>query len=163
MKKMRLAGVCTWLFALLAIPLVGLGVLRDLNLADLVAGADWIVSGHVVQKESRWNDARDYIYSYVTISVNEYWKNPLRDSEIVVQVPGGSVDEITQQVSDTPEFFAGENVVLFLFDQEGNKWVYGWQAGKYTVQDGQVRELGIPLSELKSQVSTILRKGVNHE
>jgi len=163
MKKMKLAVVCAWLFALFAIPIAGFGILRDLSLDDLVAGADWIVAGRVVQKESRWNDARDYIYTYVTISVQEYWKNPLTDAEIVVQVPGGIADDITQQVSDTPEFSIGETVVLFLFDQDGNKWVYGWEAGKYTVQDEQVRELGIPLRELKNQVSAILQKGVNRE
>jgi phage baseplate assembly protein gpV len=147
----------------IAVPIIALGILRDLTLVDLVSDSNWIVTGRVQQIESRWNDARDYIYTYVTITVDEYWKNPLDDSQLVVQIPGGIMDDIMQQVSDTPVFSSGETIVLFLFDKDGRKWVYGWEKGKYTVRDGQVSELGISLAEFKSQVMDILHKGVDHE
>jgi len=148
-----------WLGVLL-LPIASMGLLRDLSLSDLVTGADWIIVGKVETMESRWNEAKDYIYTYVTLSVNDYWKNPLNQPRITIQIPGGVVEEITQQVSDTPEFRLGETVVLFLFNQDGQKWVYGWEKGKFTVENGHLIESGIPLETFKQQVIDLQRQGV---
>ncbi|KPL07478.1 hypothetical protein AMJ86_04400 [bacterium SM23_57] len=151
-----------WL-AIIALPIASLGVLRDLTTEDLVTGSEWIIAGRVDAIESRWNDARDYIYTYLTISVDEYWKNPQSPSEIIVQVPGGLVEDIEQKVSDTPEFQVGETVILFLFNQDGQKWVFGWEKGKYTVRDEMVLELGISVSDFKNRVMNIQRQGGSND
>ena len=145
--------------AIIAIPMTSLGVLRDLTTEDLVTGSEWIIAGRVDAMESCWNDAGDYIYTYLTIAVDEYWKNPQSQSEIIVQVPGGLVEDIEQKVTDTPEFRQGETVILFLFDQDGHKWVYGWEKGKYTVRDDMVLELGISVLDFRDQVMNSQRQG----
>jgi hypothetical protein len=150
-----------WLWlGILFLPIVCLGLLRDLTLQDLTTGADWIVVGKVESMDSRWNEAHDYIYTYVTLSVTDYWKNPLNQTMLTIQVPGGAVGDITQQVTDTPYFHIGETVVLFLFNQDGQKWVYGWEKGKFTVEHGQVIEQGIPIDTFKQQVIGLQRQGV---
>ena len=135
----------------------------DLSLEDLTTNAEWIVIGTVENMESRWNDSQDYIYTYLTLSVDEYLKNPMDETELTIQIPGGVVDDIEQRVSDTPEFQPGEHVVLFLFDREGQKWVYGWEKGKYTIENEQVVELNIPLDDFKQQIVDIQQQGVDHE
>lgn len=151
------------LVGFLVVPLFSYGVLMDLTLEDLTVNSDWVVIGTVENMESRWNDAHDYIYTYLTLSVDEYLKNPLDETELTIQIPGGVVDDIEQKVSDTPEFEIGELVVLFLFDREGQKWVYGWEKGKYSVGNGQIAELGTSLSTFKEQINGILQHGVDHE
>ena len=137
-----------------------MGLLRDLSLQDLTTGADWIIVGKVETMESRWNDAHDYIYTYVTLSVSDYWKNPQNQPMLTIQIPGGIVDDIGQHVTDTPYFRIGETVVLFLFNQDGQKWVYGWEKGKFTVENGQIVEQGIPLETFKQQVINLQKPGV---
>lgn len=151
------------LIAFLVVPLLSYCVLMDLSLEDLTINSDWIVIGTVENMESRWNDSQDYIYTYLTLSVDEYLKNPLDEEELIIQIPGGVVDDIEQRVSDTPEFQVGEHVVLFLFDRDGQKWVYGWEKGKYIIENGQILELGISLSAFKEQIIIIRQSGVDHE
>ena len=152
-----------WLIGFLIIPLISYGILMDLSLEDLTNNAHWIVIGTVENMESRWNDSQDYIYTYLTLSVHEYLKNPLEETELTIQIPGGVVDDIEQKVSDTPEFQLGEHVILFLFDRDGQKWVYGWEKGKYTIENEQVVELGTSLSAFKEQIIGIQQQGGNHE
>ncbi len=151
------------LIGFLIIPLISYGILMDLSLEDLTTGADWIVIGTVENMESRWNDSQDYIYTYLTLSVDEYLKNPLDETELTIQIPGGVVDDTEQRVSDTPEFLPGEHVVLFLFDRDGQKWVYGWEKGKYTIENEQVSDLNTSLSAFKEQIIGIQQQGVDHE
>jgi hypothetical protein len=145
---------------IILLPIASFGLLRDLSLRDLVTGADWIVVGKVETMESRWNDARDYIYTYVTLSVSDYWKNPLSQPMLTIQIPGGTVEDISQRVTDTPDFRVGETVILFLFNQDGERWVYGWEKGKFTIENGQVLESGIPLEAFKQQVIDLQKQGV---
>ena len=101
-----------WCIVFIVIPIVAMGILRDMTIEDLVHGSDWITTGRVQQIESRWNESRDYIYTYITVSIDEYWKNPLDAHDLTIQIPGGIVDDIMQQVSDTPVFSKGETVIL---------------------------------------------------
>ena len=162
-KLLPSSGRWIWLIGFLIIPLISYGILMDLSLEDLTTNAEWIVIGTVENMESRWNDSQDYIYTYLTLSVDEYLKNPLEETELTIQIPGGVVDDIEQRVSDTPEFQSGEHVVLFLFDRDGQKWVYGWEKGKYTIENEQVVELNIPLDDFKQQIVDIQQQGVDHE
>lgn len=54
------------------------------------------------------------IYRDVVVSVDEYLKNSLSSSEVIVRVPGGTIGNFTLDVEDVPSFEPGESVLLFL-------------------------------------------------
>lgn len=54
------------------------------------------------------------IYRDVVVSVDEYLKNSLSSSEVIVRVPGGTIGNFTLDVEDMPSFEPGEKVLLFL-------------------------------------------------
>ena len=136
------------------------------NIEQLTQEADLILTGRVKSIESRWNEERTLIYTYVTISVKQYAKaisSQEQVREIVVRVRGGEVGDIGLRVSDTPQFREGEEVFLFLRMENMLLFsVAGLFQGKYTIEDGIARNqmLGkeIPLDNFISQVKGILEK-----
>jgi len=125
------------------------------DLATLTARADQIVTGEVVSTECfAVKDGR--IYTRAIVAVGESLKG-VKDAEVEVVIPGGTVGETTMLMSEAPSFTKGETVVLFLKDS-GNR-LAGWFQGKYVVVDGMayqsapncgtlIMENGLPVAEL---------------
>ena len=143
---------------------VALVVEKDVE--QLTREADLILTGKVKSIESRWNEERTLIYTYVTISVKQYAKaisSQEQVREIVVRVRGGEVGDIGLRVSDTPQFREGEEVFLFLRSEEVPLFsVAGLFQGKYTIEEGRVKNrilgLEVPLDSFISQIKGILEK-----
>jgi len=127
---------------------------------ELASEADSILIGKVEKIESRWDEERILIYTYVTISVRQHAKTISKGEEveeIVVRVRGGEVGDIGLKVSDTPQFSEGEEVLLFLRMENMPLFsVAGLFQGKYSIEDGiaRNRSLGveIPLDNFLSQI-----------
>ncbi len=143
------------------------------DVEQLTQESDLIVMGEVRNMESRWNDDRTLIYTYVTVFVSEYIKDDLAlkqsnkngDQEIVVRISGGKVGDISLIVSDTPEFKEGEEVFLFLRkgnDLKASLNVAGLFQGKYTVEDGMIKNkvlgLQIALEEFTSHITAMVNE-----
>ncbi len=136
------------------------------SIEELTSEADSILIGKVKEIESRWNEERTLIYTYVTISVSQYTKTLSgvgEVQEIIVRVRGGEVGDIGLKVSDTPQFREGEEVFLFLRMEKLPLFsVAGLFQGKYTIEDGiaKNRILGveIPLDSFISQIKGTLEK-----
>ncbi len=136
------------------------------SIEELTSQADSILIGKVERIESRWNEERTSIYTYVTISVSQYTKAlsiANQFEEIIVKVRGGEVGDIGLRVSDTPEFRIGEEVFLFLKMENLPLFsVAGLFQGKYTIEDGIARNriLGveIPLDSFISQIRGALER-----
>ncbi|MDD5288771.1 MAG: Ig-like domain repeat protein [Dehalococcoidales bacterium] len=127
------------------------------NLQEMAGNADTIVVGKVINLSSQWNAAHTRISTAVAITVEETIKGAYRNT-VNVTVQGGTVDSITEWVSDAPVFYDGERTVVFLKQLTRNTYqVYGQVQGKFTVEDGKVD--GMPLAEFKEQVTT-LSKGL---
>lgn len=94
-----------------------------------------IIRGQVTSIKSYWNPEGTLIYTDVIVQVDEYLKGDGR-SEIVLQIPGGTVDDKTQWVSDTPQFSTGNSYVIFL---EPSGQVTGGPDGVYLLS-GKERE-----------------------
>ena len=90
-----------------------------------------IVRGKVVAMKSHWNRQNTLINTDVTVLVDEYLKGN-GPSEIVIRIPGGTIDHQTQSVSDTPQFVLGDYYVTFLDSYGG---VTGGPDGIYTLRD----------------------------
>ena len=136
------------------------------SIEELTSQADSILIGKVKEMESRWNEERTLIYTYVTISVSQYTKTLSgvgEVQEIMVKVPGGEVGDIGLKVSDTPQFREGEEVFLFLRREKLPLFsVTGLFQGKYTIEENRVKNrilgLDVLLDSFISQIEGILEK-----
>ena len=136
------------------------------SIEELTSQADSILIGKVEKIESRWNEEKTLIYTYVTISVKQHTKTLSgvgEVQEIIIKVRGGEVGDIGLRVSDTPQFRQGEEVFLFLKSETPTVFrVAGLFQGKYTIENGIARNrmLGeeIPLDNLISQIKGNLEK-----
>lgn len=136
------------------------------SIEELTSEADSILIGKVENIESRWNEERTLIYTYVTISVKQHTRTlsgMAEAKEVIVRVRGGEVRNIGLRVSDTPEFREGEEVFLFLKRVKLSLFsVTGLFQGKYTIEDGiaKNRMLGveIPLDTFISRIKGSLER-----
>ncbi len=114
MNKIKIA-FCMLLVTLFAVP--GFSLMLRINLDDLVRNADVIATGKVVEREcKRWTE-KGYIYTYVTVLVDEYIKGE-GGEKVVVRYPGGEVGKKGLKVGNMPSFRFGEEVLVFLRDAE---------------------------------------------
>jgi hypothetical protein len=102
---------CVFLAVVLTVPAFPL-MLR-LSLQELTGNAEIIAAGKVVERECRWGERGKWIYSYVTVSVDEYIKGS-GDEQVVVRHLGGEVGEKGLIVGNMPRFSEGEEVLVFL-------------------------------------------------
>lgn len=72
-----------------------------------------IIRGQVAAIESYWNPEKTLIYTNITVLIDEYIKGD-GPKKIILKIPGGTVRDITQSVSDTPQFRVGDYDVILL-------------------------------------------------
>ena len=154
------------LMILLALSLVGVGSDRLANAAmvelttnDLVAQSSDIVGARVLSIKSQWNPEKNFIFTTVTLQITESYKGTIAVSSTAdVIVPGGEVDGVGLGVEHAAKFKPGENIIVFLRSTDGSAYaVTGWEQGKYTIEQGQVRERGIPLAKFTSEIREALK------
>lgn len=80
----------------------------------LVTGNGLVVVGEVSSTRSYWNDPGTLILTDVQVSVSEVLKGRLKDHEITVTLPGGTVGDDTIAVLGGAELIPGNSYVLFL-------------------------------------------------
>jgi hypothetical protein len=104
------------------------------NWGDRVNLSEKIVRGQVISIRSYWNPEKTLIYTEVKVRVNEYLKGD-GPKEIMLNIPGGTVYNKTQWVSDAPQFNVGDDDVIFL---ESSGQITGGPDGVYRLkgQDG---------------------------
>ncbi len=151
---------------LLGIAAVGLwltppvtAVMVEQTVAQLAVNSSDIVSGEVLATESFWNESETFIFTSVTIRVNDPYKGTLAaPSTVTVVVPGGIVGEIGLGVEHAARFDAGEEVIVFLtLLEESTYRVTAWEQGKYTLEDGQVKEKRISVSSFEEEIRKALK------
>jgi len=155
----------------LAIPQVPASGLKNLSLEDMTKASDAIAVGTVMNKRSQW--VGKHIETTVGIQAREYWKGDLGKSIEITQM-GGEVTQplpIAMESQGAPQFFEGENVVLFLQKPPkapqgkgaaqpdpksrvpGSYKVVGWAQGKYTIlpdpQTGENRVIRLGLENMR--------------
>ena len=89
-----------------------------------------IIRGQVVTVESYWNPEKTLIYTNVTVLIDEYLKGD-GNKKIILKIPGGTVGNKTQSVSDTPQFREGDYEVILL---ESSGQVTGGPDGVYLLK-----------------------------
>lgn len=82
-------------------------------LSELADEARVIVHGQVTVVEPRWADGRRRIESWVTVTVESYFKGDLGEA-VTFRTPGGTFGAYRTVVVGAPVLTEGDDVVLFL-------------------------------------------------
>ena len=86
----------------------------ELSLDDLVTHSPVIARGHVGKVESFWNADRTAIYSHVTFQVEEMLRGNVKEKQIVILLPGGTVEDVSQVIIGAPRMESEKELILML-------------------------------------------------
>jgi len=104
-----------------------------MDLPQLVNKADSIVQGRVDEVYVQWDAERKLAFTYISVNVGDPMKGERRRSVLIKQV-GGKVGALSVNVAGMPKFAKGEEVLVFLKDQQdGTFMVLGMNQGKYEI------------------------------
>lgn len=97
--------------------------------------ADVILTGKVVNHDSKWNEDRSKIYTDVTVQVTDLIKGAENNEKIVVRYAGGEVGDVGELYTHMPKFEMEEEVLLFAkLGQENQPYkVLAGESGKITL------------------------------
>ena len=114
MHKTRVSAA---LVCMLCVGATAWGAVEYKEVADLTAEARQIVMGDVVKITSFWDEKHELIKSRIVVDVSDYLVGHGTGTEELV-MSGGTVGDMTLQVSVLPIFEEGDHVLLFLGDNE---------------------------------------------
>lgn len=103
---------------------------------ELVGFSRVVVMAEVTRVTSRWDDAVEGIYTYVTVRIEEVLKGNVSRRRITLKQLGGQARGRGLQVAGQPTFSVGEHVVLFLEVRPRDNTLYTtahWQ-GKWRIE-----------------------------
>ena len=145
-RKWKVFGLLIVVFFLLGLFFVNpVEALRlKTNWATRVDLSEKALQGEVIAKRSYWNTKRTRIYTDVTILVDEHIKGN-GPREIILTLPGGTVDKDFHWVSDTPQFNVGDYNVILLGSSGA---VIGGPDGVYPLQRANVE-----VSQLRENIN----------
>ncbi|MBI3089926.1 MAG: hypothetical protein HYY96_04605 [Candidatus Tectomicrobia bacterium] len=123
----QLAALWSW------VPPAAATTLIRMSTKELSLKADAIFYGICEAVEEAWNSERTKILTKARFSVREVLKGEL-GAEVTVSSLGGRVGDLAMLVPASPKFKAGEEAVLFLWQNpEGAYFVLGMVQGKKDV------------------------------
>lgn len=108
-----------------------------LDLPALNGMAESVVHARVVAITSEWNQERTFIFTHVTLQRVASLRGDAADTigELVVRVPGGTVDDFTAEMDGAPRFELNQEVVVFLAHwPDGALMVSGYEQGLSRVE-----------------------------
>ena len=121
-----------FMLLLLCMPLLATTVVK-MDLAALVKTSDSIVQGVVTNVETKWDAGRRMAFTETTIDISDRLKGD-RSQEVTIRHEGGKIGSMTIDVSGTPKFRVGDDVIVFLKSMpDGTFYVVGLDQGKYAV------------------------------
>jgi len=121
------------------------------NIENLSKGADVILTGKVLQQNSKWNEDRSRIYTDATIQVEEYLKGNTVESSIIITYLGGEVGGVGEIYTHMPKFNDDEEILVFLKKDQltsGYK-VFNGEQGKLTIIYDKITGEKITTSDVK--------------
>jgi hypothetical protein len=109
---------------------------------ELITSSRVILTGEIKSSKARWDADRRNIYTYVKVRVSKVIKGQIRSERIVFKQLGGTVGGESSVIYGTPEFKAGQRVLLFLNTaDDGSLRVAHLFMGKYDIiQDAQTKQ-----------------------
>lgn len=106
---------------------------RRMSLDDLVQSSDYVIYGRVIASHVQWDPTTQTIWTRTELLVLDGPKGQAATS-IGVTEPGGILDGHGELYPGVPQFYPGEEVVLFIYRAPGNRLrVTGLLQGVYSV------------------------------
>ncbi len=128
---------------------------------ELVAQAEVIFQGTVSDVKSQWTGegAERHIATYVTLQVEEAIKGD-PGATYTMRMLGGTVDDMTMEVSDVPKFKVGDRDILFV-EHNGTQFVplVGIMHGRFHVQTDAARGAEVVLKNNGDAVKDLAQLG----
>lgn len=112
LRKIRLIPAFVFLMIVGILP-ASASTFVAMTAEELIAEADAVVQGTVIQLESRWDKNGRIIVTEATVQVSEAIVGSA-PSQIVVKTPGGEVANYRMEALGFPQLAKGEEVILFL-------------------------------------------------
>jgi hypothetical protein len=107
---------------------------KEMSAKELTAESTAVFYGRCSKIETKWNDKKSIIFTYVTVVPEAYIKGNL-GTEAVITIPGGQVGDILYEVSEMPVFVEGEDVMAFIWkNPAGKNLVTGGYQGKMKIE-----------------------------
>ncbi len=104
---------------------------------EMVIGARAIVQGRVLAINTRYDEGRALVFSYITLQVIEVFKGAIDSPQIVIKQAGGIAGVHGTKLHGSPEFVMNERVILFLDSWgDGSLRVHHWFLGKFDISEG---------------------------
>jgi hypothetical protein len=123
---------------------------------DLISDSDMVIVGQVSSIRSEWNDDRSYIFSHVTVAVDEFIKGERPERTITLRQLGGEVGDVGELYSHTARFLPDEEILVFLKrDPRGDLQVTGGDHGKFKIT--RDRDTGRRMVEGRVPLETMTR------
>ena len=131
----------------------------EMTLDQLTEESISIIRGTVLSKESWWVEDSSFIFTTVMVRVDESIKGTASvSSTISILVPGGEVGEVGLGVEHAARFETSEEVVVFLkVVDESCYGITGWEQGKFTVEEGNIRENGSSVADFTERIKETLK------
>ncbi len=109
------------------------------SLQEITTESTIIVHGNIAAIDCQWkDDNHDFIYTFLTVEVDEYLKGNA-DSELTVRQLGGQIGEIGHHLAGAPIYEEDDEVVLFLVEFEGTYVIHSIALGSFRVFSGANR------------------------
>lgn len=125
---------------------------------DLVKGAPTVARGKIGDSSTDWvsgDDSSKKIFTFYQLEIEEVFKGEVAPGNITIREMGGEKDGKGMQVAGAAQFARGEDVVVFLGEQnrDGSYDVRGLSSGKFDLkrqQDGKLCLSGVGLARAGS-------------
>lgn len=123
-----------------------------LDQAELVAQADAVVQGRIVEVQSFWNPEHTAILTEAVLEVEDSVVGSA-PAYVNLRTFGGQVGNYRIVAHGFPTFQLGERMVLFLEpEQDGAQRVLGYQQGQYRIREEQGKEIAVPTFDTGARV-----------
>jgi hypothetical protein len=138
-------------------------IFRAVELDQKVENASTIIVGKLLSQQSRWDAGRRNILTYSTFRIDQTLKGQPAQ-EITIVTPGGTVDNIAQEIIGVPQFKEGEEHVLFVRNTSAGPTVAYLEQGDYRVEKNDRGErVAVPAVSAEVLVDTGRGTAVNVE
>jgi putative Ig domain-containing protein/matrixin/Ig-like domain-containing protein len=102
---------------------------------SILVGARAVVRGTVLSSVCRADESDERMFTYTKLRVEEVFKGPVSEDEIVFKEEGGESGRLGERVSGTPTFKIGEHVIVSLDTwPDGSLRVYQMFLGKLSIE-----------------------------
>jgi len=124
---------------------------------DLAVDSDIILQGKVTSMWTEFGANGRYIYTYGTVAVDRVVKGYIEGDQYTIKIPGGTIGSSMMIVEGTAEFSVGDELLLFLVDDESfESNVLGWHQGRFNIVDGVVVQNGETVNNFIHEIESLI-------